>query len=595
MTTLTGKKPASTYKDLLHLSNTNQGIEAGLKTVFDGNGGQSVLKLSTTAVGIGAIVDVETAINDKANLSHAQAISTVTGLQSAIDGKADLVHFHLIGNVTGLQDAIDGKANSSHTHAIADITGLQSAIDGKSDSSHTHPNATISVSGFLSSGDKIKLDGIEVGATADQTASEIKSLLETLFGTGRLSATAVKDIPPVTTSASDLTSGILEAARLAASGVTAGTYGSATLSPIITVDNKGRVTSASEATISGGGGSPNDLGIHDLICYFGDGSDGDATISSGTTTLVRDMYYNNLTLSGTGKISTSGFRLFVKGILSLDSASADAISFVPSVGGSTASASSGGNGANYGASTVGVGGAGVSGTAGTTTNSANGTTPTTVSYGNGGSGGTGGDGGAGSGGSSGANRAGATVTNSLPFKRFAVDLLFGNNLISGGAAGGGSTGGGGDGTNTGGGSGGSGSGGGVTAIYARTISRGGSTAAGAISAKGGNGGNGATRSTGNVGGGGGGGAGGGGWVYLAYETLEGSMATDCLNAAGGNGGTGGNGVGTGTNGQGGNGGNGGRTTLVNLATGIVTENTGATGTIFSGTTGGTGGAALFDL
>src|SRR5579859_7573588 len=37
---------------------------------------------------------------------------------------------------------------------------------------------------------------------------------------------------------------------------------------------------------------------------FGDGSDGNVTISSGTTVITRDMYYNNLTINGSGQIDT---------------------------------------------------------------------------------------------------------------------------------------------------------------------------------------------------------------------------------------------------------------------------------------------------
>src|SRR5258708_7049394 len=40
---------------------------------------------------------------------------------------------------------------------------------------------------------------------------------------------------------------------------------------------------------------------------FGDGSDGTVTISSGTTTLARDMYYNNLTINGSGALVTNGY------------------------------------------------------------------------------------------------------------------------------------------------------------------------------------------------------------------------------------------------------------------------------------------------
>jgi len=58
------------------------------------------------------------------------------------------------------------------------------------------------------------------------------------------------------------------------------------------------------------------LRVKEAILYnkdwYGDGSDGDVTISSPTT-LTRDMFYNNLTVNDT--LSTGGFRIYVKGIL----------------------------------------------------------------------------------------------------------------------------------------------------------------------------------------------------------------------------------------------------------------------------------------
>lgn len=47
---------------------------------------------------------------------------------------------------------------------------------------------------------------------------------------------------------------------------------------------------------------------------FGDGSDGDVTISSDTP-LARDMYYNNLTINNGITLNPKGFRIFVKGTL----------------------------------------------------------------------------------------------------------------------------------------------------------------------------------------------------------------------------------------------------------------------------------------
>lgn len=51
------------------------------------------------------------------------------------------------------------------------------------------------------------------------------------------------------------------------------------------------------------------------LLQFGDGADGDASLSSSTT-LTREMYYNNLTVNAS--LYTAGFRIFVKGRLQLN-------------------------------------------------------------------------------------------------------------------------------------------------------------------------------------------------------------------------------------------------------------------------------------
>lgn len=50
---------------------------------------------------------------------------------------------------------------------------------------------------------------------------------------------------------------------------------------------------------------------------YGMGNDGNVTISSNTA-LSRDMYYNNLTINSNIHLNTNGFRIFVKGTLTLD-------------------------------------------------------------------------------------------------------------------------------------------------------------------------------------------------------------------------------------------------------------------------------------
>jgi hypothetical protein len=50
---------------------------------------------------------------------------------------------------------------------------------------------------------------------------------------------------------------------------------------------------------------------------YGNGTDGDATINNEVT-ITSDMYYNNLTVSSTGFLRTNGFRIFVKGTLTIE-------------------------------------------------------------------------------------------------------------------------------------------------------------------------------------------------------------------------------------------------------------------------------------
>ncbi len=60
-----------------------------------------------------------------------------------------------------------------------------------------HAAATTSTAGFMSAADKTKLNGIEVGATADMTASEILAALKTVDGAGSgLDADTVDGLSP---------------------------------------------------------------------------------------------------------------------------------------------------------------------------------------------------------------------------------------------------------------------------------------------------------------------------------------------------------------------------------------------------------------
>lgn len=82
-----------------------------------------------------------------------------------------------------------------------------------------HPNATTGTSGFMSATDKTKLDGVEMGATADQTAAEILAAIKTVDGSGSdLDADLLDGANPSTTGTANSiakrdASGRLEAAN----------------------------------------------------------------------------------------------------------------------------------------------------------------------------------------------------------------------------------------------------------------------------------------------------------------------------------------------------------------------------------------------
>jgi hypothetical protein len=336
-------------------------------------------------------------------------------------------------------------------------------------------------------------------------------------------------------------------------------------------------------------GPASTLAIQD----FGNGEDGNVTISAGVTTLTQDMYYNNLTITGSGQLRTNGYRVFVKGTLDLQNAAYGAITLDGNNGSDALTQTGASAGGAYVAATLGAntaGGAGATGVVGVGAQAAL-TTATTPS--NGGGSGAGGAGGAGSSGAGGISRAGATATVAIDFARFTYDIIRGVTLVQAGAGGPGGSSGAGDGVNSGRGGGGGGAGGGVLYIAAKNIIKDGLTAAGAISAKGGRGGNGATASVGNVGGGGGAGGGGGGYIILFYETLSGTVVTNFLDASGGDGGNAGNGFGTGIGGTGGTGGTGGRIRRHKTSdqTGATTiGSAGVAGSAGVGTVGGAGGA-----
>ena len=264
---------------------------------------------------------------------------------------------------------------------------------------------------------------------------------------------------------------------------------------------------------------------------YGDGNDGTVDINSGSfssgpissNALTRDAYFDNLTLSG-GNLNTAGYRLFVKGTLTINSGYKVHRNGITATGNSGAAALAatrlGGSGAGGRGKYAGGGGA----------------TGGNVSASLGGNGGSGGI--SPSGGGNGAGGVATATTHgfrALPFILMLTEFPS-TTLMTGGAGGGG-----GGGWNVNGAQGGGGgSGGGVVLISAKILVNNGS-----ISANGGDGADGICTNSDEMGGGGGGGGGG---VVILYKTKSGSGTVTASGGTGGSGCTGGGNGGGGSSG-----------------------------------------------
>jgi len=267
-----------------------------------------------------------------------------------------------------------------------------------------------------------------------------------------------------------------------------------------------------------GGGSAYTPTVDGL---FGDGMDGDAVLAV-LTTLSRETYYNNLTITGTGTLKPTGFRIFVRGTLTIQAGGSINDDFnavtgaVGATGGTglaarnTLNAQAGGGG---GGGTNAVGGAGITSGGNSSLNGA-GLAPSGLAGGAGGAN-LGGAGGACTQPTQGQRWHGTAWPQQGRFNNGGAQLPFN----------GGSGGGGGGSNNVLCSGGGGGAGAGLVWVAAKTVVN-----AGRISANAGAGANGA----GTSGDAGGGAGGGGGAVLLATTTSAASVGiVQALGGAGG--------------------------------------------------------------
>jgi hypothetical protein len=165
-TTLSGKTPATTFDALIKVGD-NSALSASLKTISDGEGNDSPLKLSTSAVGIGSITNVETEINGKqATLVSGTNIKTINS--TSLLGSGDVSVQETLISGTNIK-----TINSTSLLGSGDVAVQETLVSGTN-------IKTINGSSLLGSGD------ISISASAGGSDTQIQFNDSGAFGADSL-------------------------------------------------------------------------------------------------------------------------------------------------------------------------------------------------------------------------------------------------------------------------------------------------------------------------------------------------------------------------------------------------------------------------
>ena len=145
MSTLSGKPVANTYKDLLTIfdGDQNEGIEATLKTVRDGEGVETAIQLSTTHLKIPSGKTLEIA-------------GTLNSVNATLTGDLS------VGDDLTVTDLISGNSMAITTHissATLTTTGMTTADSLRVGGGYGDTGLTVANTGVLETNADIKVDG----------------------------------------------------------------------------------------------------------------------------------------------------------------------------------------------------------------------------------------------------------------------------------------------------------------------------------------------------------------------------------------------------------------------------------------------------
>lgn len=229
-----------------------------------------------------------------ASVYDTNIISNTTSINNILSGASDITYNSSSGLIsTTLREAIDENANSIKSHV--ESTGeSHTFIDQDVTTISTPTFAGITLNGLMNGRDNLidgaKLDTIETGATADQTASEILELLKTVDGAG-----------------SGLNADLLDSHNsdffTDASNIVAGTLSADRLPPNIFSNASTATTFETPIVLSLGGHITGNVSINGsedvvLVATILDDSHGHPSLALKNGDSVEDFSSNNLVVYG---------------------------------------------------------------------------------------------------------------------------------------------------------------------------------------------------------------------------------------------------------------------------------------------------------
>jgi|GEM_PF-2212594 len=229
---VTGTLPAARFNDTAHGARGGGTLHAAATTATNGfMSGADKTKLDGIEAGATA---------DQTAAEILTALKTVDGATSLLD--ADLLD--------GQEGAYYQNANNLNAGTLP-AARFSDTTHGNRAGGTLHPAATTTVNGFMSGADKTKLDGIEAGATADQTAAEILTALKTVDGTTSLLDADLLDGQEGAfyQNAGNLNAGLLPAARF--DDASHGNRAGGTLHPAVSPTVNGFMSSADKTKLDG--------------------------------------------------------------------------------------------------------------------------------------------------------------------------------------------------------------------------------------------------------------------------------------------------------------------------------------------------------